>query len=87
MRTEVQPLSGDDLERNRINLHEPARVVGNPDGSVAERDALRATENEWSADTRLVFGFNFEIVEPRLNLSSSLPVQTKPAPNAITEPK
>src|SRR5687768_6308075 len=50
MRTEAQPLSRDDLERDRINLHEPARVVGNPDGSVAERDALRAAENDWSAD-------------------------------------
>jgi hypothetical protein len=50
MRTEGQALSSDDLECSRINLYEPARVVGNPDGSVAEGDALRAAENERSAD-------------------------------------
>jgi hypothetical protein len=50
VRTEVQALSGDDVERPRIDLHQPARVVGHPQRALAEGDALRTAQDQWPAD-------------------------------------
>jgi hypothetical protein len=41
---EVEAPARDDIERLRIDLHEPPRVVGHPDRPLAEGDALRASE-------------------------------------------
>jgi hypothetical protein len=46
VRTEVQALSGNDLERGRIDLHEPARMVGHPQPAMAEGDALGTAEDQ-----------------------------------------
>jgi hypothetical protein len=50
VRTEVQALPGDNLERDWVDPHEPAGVVGDPDRSGAEGDALRTAEHEWFPD-------------------------------------
>src|SRR5881396_2141964 len=44
MRAEVQALPRQHPKRPGIDLHEPARVVSDPDGTVSEGDALRASE-------------------------------------------
>jgi hypothetical protein len=46
MRAEVQALPRDHPEPGRVDLDQPAGVVGDPDRTAAEGDALRAS---WDA--------------------------------------
>jgi hypothetical protein len=45
VRTEVQALSGNDLEGGRVDLHQPAGVVGHPQRALTKGDALRAAHD------------------------------------------
>jgi hypothetical protein len=50
VRPEVQALSSNHREGGRVDLHQPARVVGHPQRALAEGDALRTAQDQRLAD-------------------------------------
>jgi hypothetical protein len=87
VRTKVQALSSDDLERGRSILTSQPAWSATHSAPWPKAMLCGLPRTSGLPTTRLVLGFSFETVAPPWYRSSSLPVQTEPAPNARTEPK